>query len=194
MKRRSAESRILALLFFGPPIAVALAVFGPWELDWLPRAQAPYGERYDPPIALPVIALESEAGRLPADEWARNRWSVIFANASACDEVCEERLEALGQVKLALPREQESIRCLFLHGGAGSPDSLDGPGSAWVSASMAGNAAAPLRRALGEERLEDGYIFIADPSGHLVFGYPPDAESEGIVEDLRRLIIIARTA
>ena len=55
-----------------------------------------------------------------------------------------------------------------------------------------GAAAADLREALGEGSLTGGSIYIADPRGDLVYSYPPDAEWQGILEDLKRLIAIAR--
>ena len=58
---------------------------------------------------------------------------------------------------------------------------------------VGGQAGREMRRVLGEERLRDGYIYITDPLGHLVLSYPPDAEQQGILADLKRLIVIART-
>ena len=55
-----------------------------------------------------------------------------------------------------------------------------------------GPAGAELRRALGEERLADGGIYIADPRGDLVLSYPLDASEQGILRDLRRLIALSR--
>ena len=84
----------------------------------------------------------------------------------------------------ALPRDTELVQGVFLYGGeladlGAQPTATAG----LVVGRIDGPTSAALRRALGEAGLRDGYLLIADPGGHLVLGYPPDAQLEGIVND-----------
>lgn len=193
MKKSSPESRILTALFLGPPVLVALAVFGPWELGWLPQAEGPYGQRYDPPIVLPEILQETPTGSPPSVEWVRVRWSLIYARVSGCDEPCLEWLELLRQVRLALAEDRELVQRVYLYGG--SMDALDAETvltTGLVMRRIDGPAGTELRQALGEDRLDDGHIYIADPGGNLVLSYSLDVEHQGIITDLKRLLAISR--
>ena len=191
MGRPSRESRLLAVLFFAPPVLVALAVLGPWELDWLPQAETPYGSRFEPPVALPDTPLQT-LGAARAG-WSRGRWSLIYAREAGCDAPCLRSLAVVRQAALALPRDTELVQGVFLYGG--ELDALSAQRTATaglVVGRIDRETSAALRRALGEGGLRDGYLLIADPGGRLVFGYPPDAQLEGIVSDLRRLLALYR--
>ncbi len=180
-------------MFFGPPILVALAVLGPWEPGWLPRPEGPYGQRYDPPVALPEIALETPSGGRGSAQWPRAQWSLIYAGLSTCDARCVQALEVLRGAVLALPQEREYLQRVYLYGG--DTDAIEMETSLTADLTMGridDPGAAELRRALGDDRLAGGYIYISDPGGNLVLSYPPDAEREGILDDLKRLIAISR--
>ena len=193
MKKSSPESRILSGLFFGPPLLVALAVFGPWELHWLPRAEPPYGQRYDPPVVLPATSLETPTRAPLRQDWARERWSLIFARLSDCDARCWEELELLRQVRLALPRDHELVQRVYLYGGdIGALPANPASTKELIMGRIDGPAEAELRAALGEDDLVSGRIYISNPLGNLVFSYPLDAERPGILRDLERLLTISR--
>ena len=193
MKKPSAESRLLTLLFFGPPILVALAVFGPWELGWLPQVEGPYGQRYDPPTELPETSLQTPTGSPTNADWARGRWSLIYAQLSVCDGPCLARLELLRQVRFGLAEDAELVQRVYLHGGNIGALLIEGGLTAeLVIGRVDGPAGAELRRALGEEGLFGGQIYIADPRGNLVMSYPPDADPQGILRDLERLLAVSR--
>ena len=193
MRKRSWESRILAVLFFGPPVLVAVAIFGPLELGWLPQIQPPYGERYKSTVILPESSLELNSGGILESDWTRGRWSLIYAHISDCGENCLRSLNVLEGVQLAASNELEDIQLVYLYGGNDSvslstinlPEGL-------IIGRIEGSAAAPLRKVLGEDLLMEGRIYIVNPNGKLVFGYPPDAEQQGVLRDLKRLIAIRR--
>jgi len=191
MGRPSRESRLLTVLFFAPPVLVALAVFGPWELDWLPQAETPYGSRFEPPVALPDTPLQTLSAVRAG--WARGRWSLIYAREAGCDAPCLRSLAVVREAALALPRDTELVQGVFLYGGdLGDLGARRTATAGLVVGRIDGPTSAALRGALGEAGLRDGYLLIADPGGRLVFGYPPDAQLEGIVSDLRRLLALYR--
>ena len=50
---------------------------------------------------------------------------------------------------------------------------------------------APLLRLLGEDRIQDGRIYICDPLGNLVLSYPADVEQKELLRDLQRLLDVS---
>ena len=193
MKNHSFESRILSVLFFGPPALIALAIFGPWELGWLPQVQLSYGERYKPPVVLPESPLRLNSGGILESNWAHGRWSLIYAHISDCSEDCLRSLSVLESVQLSASNEIESIQVVYLYGGKDSvsmniPELFNG----LIIGRIEDYTAVPLREVLGEDSLLGGQIYIVNPSGKLVFSYPPDAKEQGVLRDLKRLIALNR--
>jgi hypothetical protein len=43
-------------------------------------------------------------------------------------------------------------------------------------------------RALGVDRLQVGRVYVADPRGLIVVGYPADVERKELLRDLKRLL------
>jgi hypothetical protein len=49
-----------------------------------------------------------------------------------------------------------------------------------------------LLRSVGLPPGEEGRVYVADPHGNLVLSYPPDADREGMRDDLKRLLSVSR--
>ena len=71
----------------------------------------------------------------------------------------------------------------FVH--AGDAPRLDGDDNLQIRRLDANGS---LWRQLGEERLINGRIFIADPLGNLVVSYPPDVAQKELLRDFERLL------
>ena len=172
---------------------VALAIFGPWELRWLPQVQLSYGERYKPLVVLPESPLKLNGGGILESNWARGHWSLIYAHLSDCSEDCLRSLSVLESVQLAVSNEIESIQVVYLYGTKDSASvNISGLSGRLIIGRIEGSTAAPLREVLGESSLVRGRIYIVNPSGKLVFSYPPNAEEHGVLRDLKRLIALNR--
>ncbi|MBH97586.1 MAG: hypothetical protein CMM56_03940 [Rhodospirillaceae bacterium] len=191
MVKPSWEAKILAVLFFGPPIIVAFAVYGPWKFDWLPQADFPYGERYEPTRILPEIPLEIDGGGFLQANWAIGRWSVIYGNTSNCDFICMRNLNVLMELKEKASNQSVVVQSIYLHAGENitSIQSLK-LSEELIVGRIDGSKALPLRRALDENLLAEGWFYITDPSGRLIFNYPSDADQQGVLRDLKRLIAL----
>jgi hypothetical protein len=99
----------------------------------------------------------------------------------------------LESVQLSASNEIESIQVVYLYGGKDSvsmniPELFNG----LIIGRIEDSTAVPLREVLGEDSLLGGQIYIVNPSGKLVFSYPPDAKEQGVLRDLKRLIALNR--
>ena len=178
---------LLVLVFFGPALLAALAFYGPW--DWVPRGGAAHGELIEPPLSLPPGAFATpSADEAPTDR-ARPRWSFIYARFAPCDEQCLAHLNRLNQVRLALAEDRDRVQLVFLFAHA---KPLLPPDAGIIVARLDDAAGNPTLELLGEHRIRDGRVYIADPLGNLVMSYALDAEQKGMLEDLKRLLKLSK--
>jgi cytochrome oxidase Cu insertion factor (SCO1/SenC/PrrC family) len=187
MKRRFSPLVILAAVFAGPLVLAIVLYAGRGSFGGFGSLSNPDRELIENPPTVPAMTLTSREGTSVAS--FQSRWFLIYARMPACDEACVDALERLGQVYLALGKERERVRLVFLAPEAqldATPPAdflagaLDAPdGAAWV-------------RLLGPGRLEDGRYFVVDPLGNLILSYPADADQKRLLEDLERLLDVSR--
>jgi cytochrome oxidase Cu insertion factor (SCO1/SenC/PrrC family) len=180
---------LIALITLGPLAFAFIVYFGPLEMGELPQLQNPDRELLPVPLKLPEVALRTPGGARTAPDWARYRWSLIYAKITPCEGRCTESLVRLTQVYLALGRDRLRAQRVFLTADAdfrltGDPELLVGY--------LNDDREAELVEALGRDRLEQGRFFIIDPLGNLVMTYPPEADQGRLLKDLERLLNVSR--
>ena len=175
VKHRSLTPWLVALACLGP-FALALALFyGPWGVAWLPQLPGSR-EPLAPPVALP-LAWQEPSGEAPA-------WQLIYAKITPCEQSCLRHLGRLLQVQLALGRDRERVHRVFWHVGDAPP--LEDPNL--TMRNLDDGVGRELVAALGDERLREGHVYVADPYGSVILGYPPDVEQKELLRDLKRLL------
>lgn len=172
------------LVFFGPLALAAIAYFGPW--DWAPRAA--HGELIEPPVPLPPGVLAGASQTRSADDRLPNRWLLLYARSSPCGDECVEHLVRLHQVRLALAEDRDRVQIALFLSGADVPRV---PGARRLTARPDNASGEPVVELLGEQRIRDGRIYVADPFGKLVISYSPDSAQKGMLEDLQGLLKLA---
>jgi hypothetical protein len=183
--RKSFAPWLVALVCLGPFAFAYVLYYGPWQLDWLPRLPGSR-ELVEPPLALPAGWLAGQAEAAPGSY----PWSLIYVRMMPCERQCIEVLGRLRRVHLAVGRDVERVQRAFLHTGDAPQIPNDGP---ILVHRLDGDGGAAFVAALGGERLEEGRVYIADPAGNLVAGYPPDVEQRELLRDLKRLLSVSRT-
>jgi hypothetical protein len=172
---------LIGLVCVGPLGLAALLYYGPWDLRALPQLPGSR-ELVIPPTKLPPLVLAGpNAARAPSA--GPYRWSLIYARMTDCEEQCQSHLGRLRQVHQALGAEADRVQRLFVH--AGDAPRLDEDDNLQLRRF---DASGSLWRQLGEERLTNGRIFIADPLGNLVVSYPSDVEQKELLRDFERLL------
>jgi hypothetical protein len=187
MKRLVSPLTLLTVVFVGPfVLAIVLYVgrdtFGGFELT-----PNPDRELIENAAVMPAIDVETADGVV--SDVFRSRWSLIYARMPACGAACVEALERVHRVHLALGKERERVRLLFL-----APVASLGATAAegFLVAGLDAPEGAALARLLGPERLADGRYFVVDPLGNLILSYPADADQGRLLEDLERLLNVSR--
>lgn len=181
---------LLAALFFAPLIAAALLYFVLPGLQ--PDARTNYGELITPARSLPAAPLLDADGVAAADDVLRGRWSFIVVGAAACDDACAEKLYQIRQIRTLLNEKRQRVQRVYL-----APDVA---------------ALAAARQRLGEQHPDLRFfadtaqgdyrrffasddpriLYLVDPLGNWLMRYPGDADSKGILKDIKKLLRLSQ--
>jgi hypothetical protein len=176
-RRRGRRQLWLVALVFFLPLAAAMWLY--FSSGWRPPSGAQHGMLIDPPRALPSQAL-------------RGRWSLVLLHAGPCGTGCVAALEEMGRVRLALDKDIPRVRRVLLHDGA-CCESLPVLAETDVLAvAAAGEEGAALRALFPPVGGGTAAIYIVDPHGNLVMGYPSAGAGRGLLKDLERLLRLSR--
>ncbi len=177
----------LLLLFFGPLVLAAYLYYG--SGTWQPQGGAEHGDLISPPRPLPHA--DNEQAPL------KGRWTLLYLAAGVCEGRCQEALDELGQVHMALGNKGDRVQRLLLYTGSPRSDETlrhEHTGLRTLSIDVEANAelleTVPVYD--GASPTEADRVYIVDPLGNLVMSYPPDADAKGLLEDLRRLLKLSR--
>jgi cytochrome oxidase Cu insertion factor (SCO1/SenC/PrrC family) len=186
MKSRfKVELALLALVCFGPVVAAYL-LFYYGDLNSLPRARNEERLLMSPAVPLPPV--DGVAGN---DAWGP-KWSLVYARTATCDDVCRGHLVRLQQVHHALGRDLGRVQRVYLGPDGAAFRGLDASLRAAPIDIPSGEALVEVLAAAGAPPAPDGRVYVVDPHGNLVLSYPPDAEQEGLLDDLERLLDLSR--
>ena len=189
MTTRAWPLAALAALFFGPFLIAVVLYAGRDSFGGFGQLPNPDRELIANPPAVPLEPLALADGGASEADWARSRWSLIYARIAACQDPCVAALSRLHQVYLALGGDQDRVQQVFLMPASdvGAPVP-----SGFLVGVVDAPANAGLVAVLGRDRLEQGRYFVVDPLGNLILSYPDDADQGRLLEDLERLLEVSR--
>lgn len=184
------EPLLVALVTFVPVAAAYWLYYGGNGAD-LPLLANDERRIVSPPVVLPPVAGLSTSEGAVENVWAKPVWSLVYARTSPCTDTCREDLVHLLQVHLSLGRDQDRVQRVYL-----SPGEAPVHDPALVVGRLDDAAGARLLAALRESgpapAPDAGRIYVVDPHGNLVLGYPPQADRRGLRDDLKRLLNVSR--
>jgi hypothetical protein len=180
---------LLAALFFAPLIAAVLLYFVLPDLQ--PDARTNHGELITPARPLPEVPLLDADGAAAADV-LRGRWSFIFVGGADCDGACAEKLYQIRQIRTLLNEKRQRVQRVYM-----APDvaalaaarqrlAAQHPDLRYV----ADTPQADYRRFFGGE--DARALFLVDPLGNWLMRYPGDADSRGILKDIKKLLRLSQ--
>ena len=175
---------LMAAVFLGPLVVAALMYFGGHGI-------APEGRTNHGALLEPIVRLTDELPESGLHEHNDGYWVLLYANAGACDEACENSLFTLRQSRLMLGKEMDRLVRVFLHGDT-PPDTV------LLADEHQGLVAlqdSTLRELLDNNKpsaLDAGGYFLVDPLGNLVMYFPPDIDPQAMVEDIKHLLEFSR--
>ncbi|NKF22213.1 SCO family protein [Solimonas marina] len=196
--RRRTQFYLLVLLFFGPLAAAVLLYFV--FPQWQPQGRTNYGELITPARPLPTLALVDADGGAHGDEALRGRWTWLFVGGGACDPGCAEQLYQYRQIRTLLNDKRRRVRRVYI-----APDAAALPALRQQLATLhpdlqlyapADAAAATTLhdalRAPGTAAGSPGVVYLIDPLGNWLMVYRPDADSKGVLADIKKLLSISQ--
>ena len=184
---------LIVLLFLAPVVLATSLYLSGWRPDGKGLQQ---GELLQPARPLTNASLrktDSTEYRLHA---LRGSWTFITFSRLPCNDICQNNLYKMQQVRLAQGKDAGRVQRAFIAlGGAKGLLALEAqyPGLAAFTAPAAVQILArefttshgtPLD---GLER-----VYLVDPNGNLVLSYAPDADASGMRKDLARLLRLSQ--
>ena len=91
-----------------------------------------------------------------------------------------------------LGRDQDRVRRIYVGPDGDALASVDPTLTAASLADPSVDALIDVLASAAGEPGPDGRVYVVDPHGNLVLGYPPDAEQKGMLEDLDRLLDVSQ--
>jgi cytochrome oxidase Cu insertion factor (SCO1/SenC/PrrC family) len=121
------------------------------------------------------------------------QWTLVFIGKNGCDLSCEASLFKVRQMRFLLGRELQRVQYMFLaldEASAKAADALAEAHPRMTRATVTPAVAEQQARAFGDNPI--GNFYLIDPHGNLVRRYDKEAEVEGILKDLHKLLKVSK--
>jgi hypothetical protein len=163
----------LAALFFGPLLfSWAYKQLG---FDWYPAPKLS-GVLIEPPVELPLAGVAA---------WPTARWTLVVTGP--CDAACWKTLTDLRQIVRSLPRYQDAMARVYLHGAGAALSAAqlrEQDGLVPIE-----DADARLLKALQQAAAPDDTAFVmVDPHGFAMLRYRKDYDARAARGDIEHLL------
>ncbi len=162
---------LLTLVFVAPGLS-AYIVFN--HTTWLSAAKTNKGTLLSPPM-------------LFADSGMESKWRLVLWSPASCDAVCQQQLDKLARVRLALGRRLYQVDQWLVLGAAA-------PQLSEALANLLHDQAIQVLR-LPSDKLArqvglpiDSELFIMNPDDYLVLAYQATSKPGDIYHDIKRLL------
>lgn len=179
----------LVLIFAAPPL-VSWLLFTYTDIG----RGGGHGDLFQPPRSLPDAALVDGAGGTAR---LHGRWTLIYLASGGCGADCTEALYRMRQVRLATGRNSERVQRVVVFPAGETPPlariAADWPGQLVADPAAGFGSFEAFRAVPDEDPLAAGRLYLADPGGDLMMSYARDADPEGIIKDLKRLLRYSRS-
>jgi len=186
-QQRSARRQLLliASIFFVPLAAAAWLYF---SSDWRPSVGVQHGLLIDPPRPLPALALRQPDGSPSAPDVLRGQWFLVHVVTGPCNARCLAVLADLRQLRLALDKDVARVRRVLLHDGACCDAAFPAIEPDLLVLAAGGPEGAAFLGLFPPAADGTPGIYIVDPHGNLMMGYPATGALRGLLKDVERLL------
>lgn len=190
LPRARARRQLLGVAaMFLVPVAIAFALY--YGGGWRPAGATNHGELIAPPRPLPVLSLRRADGGRADATLLRGKWTLVYLGDGACDPQCESALHAMRQTRLALADKMTRVQRAFLATqNCCNREFLERehPGLLVLDASDA-HAAELVQAFPRDERAHS--LFVVDPLGNLMMRFDARDNPQGLLEDLKKLLLLS---
>ena len=186
MSRHSLILYLLALVFFAPGLAALYFFHHP---SMLAGSSTNKGE-FMRPAQLIKSFTRLKGKSKPLDD-GKPKWHLVLWDPNECQDECIQLLEKLTRIRLALGRHFYDVNEALLVREAPIPDNpkLSEWQARGVDVVRLSNEDEGILLAISKE----SRIFIANPSGYLIFSYGLTTPPDDIYRDLKQLLSTTQT-
>ena len=215
------QGRAVMLLIAGIPLTMMLAASWLWyfvvkgDLHLVGAiGTANNGTLIAPPREVQPVAFADDAGRPFRWDDLEPRWTLVVASAGAtCDAACERRIWFTRQIHIALGREFNRVRRVFIADQASASLSMVAPElkpegwpanfesgtvQEYLAAGHAGMVALETTPVVFKELFseltptsgsdQDGGWYLVDPAGWIMMHFQDDLGYKAVIADLKFLL------
>jgi len=185
----------IAVLFFAPLLLALMMWSGWWGFE--PARLTNHGILVQPPVELPVDALQSQVPGRPDLPSKNPPWTVLYTLAGECPAQCQQDVTGLRQIHIAAGRKRSSV-AIWLLTPALIPLETHGKlvniyPEFRIFVDTDGDATRILNSLSEEPGVDDavqqgGQAFLLDPTSHIILRYKPGFDPQQINQDLDRLL------
>ena len=173
---------LLAAVFF-LPFVIGSGLF--WS-GWRPGKFVNSGELVQPPRPLPENGLTHANGQpFPTSE-LRGKWLLVLPVDGSCNASCQQNLQQMQQVHIALNKEQSRLQRVFISNSASAPTELQSRFPELVIGIVQANTAGDAWRRAMYSRGRT--VYVVDPLGNVMLRYADPGDMRGVLKDLERLL------
>ncbi len=195
---RAPRGRLTLLLvigfFFLPQCIAALLYYGGWK----PHALVNHGQLIRPVRPIRDVSLRALDGADFRFSALRGKWLMVYFGPAVCGNACVHDLYKMRQVRIAQGDNADRLRRLFVVTNGRGLGHLRTLLKSYPGMNVATGPAAAVASLSGQFALDhqlpalDNRIYLVDPLGNLMMSYPPDADPEGMLKDLQRLMKVSQ--
>lgn len=211
VNEQRAGNRMILLLIAGIPVMVILIATWLWyyvvqgDLDLVAAlGTSNSGTLVQPPRELQDVDLV-EGGALPFRYGELDpKWSFVIPGVASCDLICEKSLYTTRQIHIALGKEFNRIRRVYVSDTASADTALDitrltddhpAPASfdAYLQDEHRGLKAVKINPAQHAELFREyadnrATWYLVDPAGWIMMSYDGEVSYKGVISDLKFLL------
>jgi len=190
----SRQALVLLALMFMLPAFVAWVMHNSSEQGWRPEGTTNQGTLIHParPLTLPA---NIKVGEQAATDYLQGLWTLVYIGDADCNDVCNENLYKMRQVRTAQNEKMRRVQRLYLVQDEAVTADLQTlldteykeMSVQLISAEQLGQIDAFFRTDEGS-LLDAERIYVIDPLGNLMMYYPSDANPSGMLKDLKKLL------
>lgn len=167
---------LIFLAFFGPAVAAWILI----ETGWRPGGHVNHGDLVQPVQPMAQAPLSTAAAPIEPALWL-GRWSLLVTAAEDCGRHCQETLNLVGRIHVALNKDQDRVQVgLVLPQGAAAPA---------LPERVLRMAAPPKLLADWAGSAQGGVaVQLIDFRGQRMMRYTTPLDGSGLLKDIRRLL------
>lgn len=183
-RRNRAALIAIVVLFFGSMLVAGVLRFSGWQ----PEGSKSHGTVLSPPVDLREQAPRLLDGGSYAWNPEARTWRILLAPPAGCSDACTRAADDFDKVWRLMGRNADRLDILWLCTDAGCnvPQPLAG------DRTLHRLAPDPALRArlpgIDDGAAAEVRVYLVDPNGFLMMGYPPGADVGGVRADIAKLL------